>query len=200
MEDGKTVALRRTYVPNSFRILLSAKDFAKIEPIEEKLIEELEVFIAETAKQRDWDVASTPSISFVMGPKLRTGEFRVEAAAVNLSKKRDKDLFVDKRAPARTGAPVLVLLDEMSSVVKTVTVGASVVIGRQEDCEFVLPDRTISRRHAEIVDSSGNGMYLLRDLGSRNGTIVNGREVKEHRLRDRDRIVIGGSVLEFRRA
>ena len=64
-----------------------------------------------------------------------------------------------------------------------------VVIGRGEDCDVVLTERQVSRRHAQIrrLDSQ----YVLEDLGSRNGTYVNGREVTgPHILQDGDEIQI----------
>ncbi|MGD2105070.1 MAG: FHA domain-containing protein [Anaerolineae bacterium] len=64
------------------------------------------------------------------------------------------------------------------------------VIGRSSDCDVVLPKRQVSRHHAEIErDDEG---YLLRDLGSKNGTYVNGRVVGDepHRLKDGDEIQI----------
>jgi len=65
-----------------------------------------------------------------------------------------------------------------------------VIIGRGSDCEIVLPERPVSRHHAQIErDNSG---YLLRDLGSKNGTYVNGQEVRDkpYRLKDGDEIQI----------
>ncbi len=64
-----------------------------------------------------------------------------------------------------------------------------VIIGRGEDCDVVLTERQVSRHHAQIrrLDSQ----YVLEDLGSRNGTCVNGREVTEpHVLQDGDEIQI----------
>jgi hypothetical protein len=62
------------------------------------------------------------------------------------------------------------------------------VIGRGTDCDIVIPKRQISRHHA-LVERDQDG-YLLRDLGSKNGTCVNGQEVhdKPHRLKDEDEI------------
>jgi DNA-binding response OmpR family regulator len=68
-----------------------------------------------------------------------------------------------------------------------------VVIGRSEDCDVVLVERRVSRRHAQIrrLDSAASLTYVLEDLGSRNGTYVNGREVTEpHILQDGDEIQI----------
>jgi hypothetical protein len=62
------------------------------------------------------------------------------------------------------------------------------VIGRGTDCDIVIPKRQISRHHAQ-VERDGGG-YLLRDMGSKNGTYVNGQEVRDkpHRLKDEDEI------------
>ncbi len=64
------------------------------------------------------------------------------------------------------------------------------VIGRSDECDVVLPERQVSRQHAVI--ERDNGGYVLRDLGSKNGTYVNGQRVRgePHRLRDGDEIQI----------
>jgi hypothetical protein len=71
--------------------------------------------------------------------------------------------------------------------------GNSWVAGRSLDADLVLADDTVSRKHARIY--SARGTLWLRDLGSRNGTLVNGRSVAHHRLRPGDRITIGASLL-----
>jgi len=65
-----------------------------------------------------------------------------------------------------------------------------VVIGRGTDCDIVLPERQVSRHHAQIERDKGG--YLLRDLGSKNRTYVNGQEMddKPYRLKDGDEIQI----------
>ncbi|MEZ4389979.1 MAG: FHA domain-containing protein [Polyangiales bacterium] len=72
---------------------------------------------------------------------------------------------------------------------------ASLVIGRGEDCDIVLDDRDCSRRHAE-VSRDGEGA-LLRDLGSRNGVVVQGRASTERRLRHGDELTFGRTVLRY---
>jgi hypothetical protein len=63
------------------------------------------------------------------------------------------------------------------------------IVGRGADCDIVLPERPVSRHHARI-ERRGQG-YLLIDLGSKNGTHVNGQEVKQpHLLQDGDEIQI----------
>ncbi len=62
-------------------------------------------------------------------------------------------------------------------------------IGRDETCDVVIPERQVSRRHARIR-LEGDG-YLLEDLGSKNGTFVNGHElIGSHPLQDGDEIEI----------
>ena len=64
-----------------------------------------------------------------------------------------------------------------------------VIIGRSEDCDVVLAERQVSRHHAQIRRL--DNQYVLEDLGSRNGTYVNGRQVIEpHILQDGDEIQI----------
>lgn len=61
------------------------------------------------------------------------------------------------------------------------------LIGRDEDCDVVVPDRRVSRKHASI-SLQGEG-YILKDLGSRNGTFINGQELQGARaLQDGDEI------------
>ena len=68
-------------------------------------------------------------------------------------------------------------------------------IGRLPECDVVLADPNVSRRHAE-VRRAGTG-FVVVDLGSTNGTKVNGAGVKERRLADGDEITVGGTKIRF---
>lgn len=72
---------------------------------------------------------------------------------------------------------------------------ARTVIGRAEDSQLVLHDAGVSSRHAEIVASAEG--FLLRDLGSANGTRVNDAPVTEARLRIGDVVIVGSTRLTF---
>jgi pSer/pThr/pTyr-binding forkhead associated (FHA) protein len=71
--------------------------------------------------------------------------------------------------------------------------GPLVLIGRDPTARIRLLDTEISRRHAELVETPDG--YRLRDLGSANGTFVNGRSVQDVLLRSGDRLQVGQTVL-----
>lgn len=68
-------------------------------------------------------------------------------------------------------------------------------IGRDSNADIVLPESRVSKRHAEMV-ISGNSA-TIKDSGSTNGTLVNDKPVKQARLKDKDEIKIGHSLLQY---
>src|SRR5262249_8709033 len=70
-----------------------------------------------------------------------------------------------------------------------------VVLGRSRDCEVRLPDVDTSRRHAKIVCSGGR--FVLHDLGSTNGTFVNGERIGERELAPGDRLQMAANGVPF---
>jgi pSer/pThr/pTyr-binding forkhead associated (FHA) protein len=75
-------------------------------------------------------------------------------------------------------------------------VATECVVGRATDADFVLEDPGASRRHLR-VSRDGDG-YVVEDLGSRNGTIVNGARIQRHALADGDLLRVGGTEMIFR--
>ena len=70
-----------------------------------------------------------------------------------------------------------------------------IFIGREQDATVPLADNKISRKHATIVYK--NHRFFIIDLGSRNGTCVNGKKVEGAALRTGDLLQLGDSVLNF---
>jgi pSer/pThr/pTyr-binding forkhead associated (FHA) protein len=90
-------------------------------------------------------------------------------------------------APAR---PLLILREEDGPLRQWVIEKTEILLGRSEECDIVLPARAVSRQHARIVQT--NAGYFVRDLGSKNGTFVNGQGVEsDYALQDGDEIQIG---------
>jgi pSer/pThr/pTyr-binding forkhead associated (FHA) protein len=74
---------------------------------------------------------------------------------------------------------------------------AGVVIGRSRECDIRVVDGNASRRHAEVVRQDDD--YVVVDLGSTNGTDLNGRRITRETLSDGDRITIGATDVVFGR-
>lgn len=69
-----------------------------------------------------------------------------------------------------------------------------IVVGRSSELDMVLVEDMVSRKHAKIVTSAGQ--IVITDMGSTNGTFVNGEKVRKTRLKEGDRILIGTSILK----
>lgn len=92
--------------------------------------------------------------------------------------------------PAR---PLLILREGEAPLRQWVIDKPEILLGRSEACDVVLPARAVSRHHAQILHTDEG--YVLRDLGSKNGTFVNGQELQgDYLLRDGDEIQIALAV------
>ena len=76
------------------------------------------------------------------------------------------------------------------------TLQPATIIGTTPDCTICLSDKFMSSKHAEI--KAENGMWILRDTGSTNGTYVNNRRIDRHELVDNDFIKFGMNMLKFK--
>lgn len=73
-----------------------------------------------------------------------------------------------------------------------------IIIGRSSELDMVLVEDMVSRKHAKITLTGGK--ITIEDLGSTNGTFVNGEKVKSSRIKEGDRILIGTSILKLVKA
>jgi pSer/pThr/pTyr-binding forkhead associated (FHA) protein len=99
----------------------------------------------------------------------------------------------------RSSAPFLKILSEETPLERRkFPLKEETVIGRAPHCQFCIQDEFASQLHSRIFLHQGS--YFIEDLGSTNGTFVNGRKINYPvELRNGDRINIGKTVLEFRR-
>ncbi|GHG74688.1 FHA domain-containing protein [Comamonas sp. JC664] len=127
-----------------------------------------------------------------------TGETRVasiEAVEAERNARNDEDEEENSEA-TRAGPPVqMVVLDGPDKGRKKRFQSVRMVVGRNKDCDFVLEDQSVSRRHLELV--YGPSGVVMRDLGSVSGTQVNDQRVDECLLKHGDEISMGKTRLRF---
>jgi hypothetical protein len=188
MESGRTVGVSEVWAPNHFEISLSQADAERFHQAEAALVTELKHVVRDNAAERGWGLVGPPEIKLNSDPGLKKGDLRCAASLVE---------GAEKVEPVAPGALASVVVREHGEDRTVPLRGDVVTIGRLPDCDVVLKDRGASRRHAQI--KSRQGVFTLTDLGSTNGTRLNGQTVQARQLEDGDRITIGGAVLEFRR-
>jgi len=214
MAENKTLSVNRVYAPNEFRVHISAVDHERFSKMEASLVNEFSEIVIDEAKQNRWNLMGLPQISFHEDPHLGEGEFHVEAS-LSADPERRPSAFTREPTPgdpgatraissetaerlgvAGSGGTLVVLEDDGSERERISITSTPVVIGRMSSSDVVLSDPNVSRRHAELRRDGGG--WSLVDLGSTNGTLVNGKLAKEHVLRDGDRLAFGTTELVFR--
>ena len=80
---------------------------------------------------------------------------------------------------------------------KRLALADNAVLGRTIDADIVFHDGLISRRHAEVVYDEESGTFIIKDLDSTNGVLVNNLPVSQTILKDGDKIFLGATVLKF---
>jgi hypothetical protein len=176
-EDKKAiVAAGRVLVPNTYVVELGPSDADRLREYDEPLRKELASMVSEAAQERGWSFVGPVEVEFHEVDELATGAFQVRSAVV---------AGETPEAPATEAA-------RLEIGTRTVPVTGTVVIGRGTEADVQLPDTGVSRRHAQVA---GN---RLTDLGSTNGTRLNGTRVTEAELVDGDRITLGSTEIVFR--
>ena len=203
MEDGRSVGVNQVWVPNRYTFTLSSDDHARLSGAERALARELEQVVIDGAAQRGWSLVGRPEVTFETDPDLRQGSAGCRSELVEGG---PGDTYVGPaastpspsggRAPRPGGGEIVLMRDGHPSE-RFVVGGGRLVIGRLAESDVVVADPGASRRHAEVAEERGR--FILTDLGSTNGTLLNGRRVQgQQELSDGDQITIGRTVLEFR--
>lgn len=211
--ENKTISVNRVYVPNEFHVAMGTEDFERFDQMAAGLEREFSELVIDSAKQNRWNLMGMPKIVFVEDPSLGRGEFRVEPSlsadpdvAAPAASTQDAEPgsaspgAVSSDTASRLGivptGPKLVILDDDGNATEEITLTRDpIVIGRMSTSDVVLSDPNVSRRHAEL--RRGPDGWSVVDLGSTNGTLVNGKLIREHRLSDRDQLTFGSSDLRF---
>ncbi len=214
MDDYKMVSVSQIYAPNEYVVYLSPRDREQFESYEPALVKELEQYLTEHSRRESYVLLSKPKVTFETDEDLEVGLFGIANRMIQREAPDQEpepapetgETRVYRAAPVETEAASAEDLGvEPEPEPATVTVNGraydlkkpSVVIGRSKDCDIRVSDPNISRQHAEIRQEGST--YWIVDLGSTNGTSVNGRALKRAKLDDEDRITLGSTELVFRR-
>jgi hypothetical protein len=215
MDAHRTVSVSRVYVPNEYSVWLSPEDRERYQGVEREVIDELSAYLLEHARREDLILASQPHIEFHTDERLALGEFGIQARLVRAPGHSDEhpEPPVNEEehgqtmiysTSARVRGPVEEIQARRRTPRALLVVGgrrllvppAGGVIGRSRDCEIVLDDAGVSRHHAELRPA-GDG-WTIADVGSTNGVLVNGEEIRAaHSVHSGDRLELGSTEILF---
>ncbi|MCU1453790.1 MAG: hypothetical protein JWN46_1936 [Acidimicrobiales bacterium] len=178
MDDGRSVDVRgRTMVPNHFTVELGAEDLERFAEVRESLERELAEAAREHARDEGYVFMGPVEVELIEGDGQRTGAFQITGRM--------------REGKGGVGAGSLLLPTGERIALRD----ATITIGRRPESTLVLADPNVSRNHAEIRPH-GNG-WILVDLGSTNGSRVNGVRVSSQELQEGDDIAFGNTHLSF---
>ena len=210
MEDHRSMSVSRTYVPNEYLVFLSPRDRARFADYEGALAAELSGYLLEHARRERLSLLSRPAIEFETDERLGLGEFGIQTRVVAPPGQEDV-----APAPAESGRTMVYStagrvaepLEERARAHeetalllvegRRVVVGpGGATLGRSRGCDVVLNDNNVSRQHAEIRPRGGSWVYT--DLGSTNGSSINGGPVEGPEvLKPGDEVSLGGYTITF---
>jgi Protein of unknown function (DUF3662)/FHA domain len=223
MDDrAAIVAKGRTLVPNDFVVEVAQSDYERLDVYAESLGVELANLAREYAKEQGYSFVGPVRMRFEGVPDMTTGTFRIRSGVIRGSTIEGGEirlpasdlprsqgpgfpghprlLVPESRAPGGPGGPGGPMASgaaEGAGEQHTYELQTPVtLLGRGTDCDLRLVDPGVSRHHAELRVE--NDQVVLVDLGSTNGTFVNGQPVRRVALSDGTRISLGRTTLVFR--
>lgn len=165
----------RVLTPNRFLVKVSEQDAERLQRMGATLENELRGVVNKHVKTQGYTLMGEPDVEIVADPHRTTGVLEIESSQVEGRVNWVATLTVDGRQ-------------------HTLANGKSIV-GRGSDAQIRIDDNAASRHHLEIIWDGKNG--LARDLGSTNGSKINGQRFREAALQTGTTITIGQTTLQF---
>jgi len=208
IDDRATVVARgRTLAPNTFVVELGDADFGRLGEWQDTLGDELRDVVAEHAGNQEYSFVGPITVRFEETHDLDTGLFRVRSTTTRgarpqqphpqqqaLSRPAQPGYAEPGAAPAQPQQPdhpALVVDGRVYPITAPVT-----VIGRGTEADVIVDDIGVSRRHAEVRVEGDQ--LVVADLGSTNGSFVDGERITTAEVVDGSQIKIGRSTLVVR--
>ena len=207
MDDrAAIVAQGRTLVPNDFVVEVAESDFERLDVYAESLGVELATLARDYAKEQGYSFVGPVRMRFEGIPDLTTGTFRIRSGVirghtVEAGEVRQPVSDLPRGGGGQfPGRPRLVVAGsqpgtglETGSTYELQT--PVTLLGRGTDCDLRMVDPGVSRHHAELRVE--DGQVVLVDLGSTNGTFVNGQPMRRVVLTDGTNVTLGRTTMVF---
>lgn len=176
LDIGAVVVDRdRVLTPNRFVVRVSPQDADRLLRLGDTLESELREIVRKHAARQNYQFLGEPDVEIVADDSLTGGILQVDATQVEGSVNWVAAIDVSgQRHELRRG---------------------TTVVGRGSDCDIRITDSAASRKHLEIIWDGSTG--LARDLGSTNGSKIEGQRFREARLQTGTVIMIGQTALRF---
>jgi hypothetical protein len=210
MDENRSTSVTRVYVPNEYTVYLSPGDREQFEGYESSLVSELEEYLSEHAARENYALLTPPHVLFETDDDLGVGEFGIATRMAQHEGGGDDlpegvapgatMIYKPRTQPTEAASVVELGVDREVAVLswsgqRRVLDKRRSVLGRSRDADVQIEDANVSRRHAEIVQEGS--VWWVVDLGSTNGTEVNGRRVQRAKLEEGVSFTIGETTVTF---
>ena len=210
MDTTKSFGDAGVIVPNHYALHLNPVDYGSFESYRSALEDDLAHGVLTRARHEHYTLVARPRVQLVADRAVPRGDIRVAATVADDVGQRPRTdepmpaavttntVVIDaQRAPAPDSArrAYLLVATDGQPPVRFDLGGPLISIGRASDNDVIVDDPLVSRHHCQL--KLQHGAYGFADLGSRNGSTVNGQQVQEVALGPGDLIRIGDTTLEF---
>jgi hypothetical protein len=212
MDTNKSYREDGVLVPNHYVLHLHPTDYATFASYRGSLEDDLAHEVLARARRERYTLVARPLVEIREDPTTRRGDVRVAANVIDEEGRRsqaqqdaptppssDTMIFTqpgpEELAPDSAARAYLLVRTDGAPPVQFDLGGPLISIGRASDYDVILDDPMVSRHHCQL--KLQHGAYSFTDLGSRNGSFVNGQPVTQVALGPGDRIEIGETQIEF---
>ncbi len=188
-------------VPNVLRVTLGNRDHERLARFGIALPRALGTVVVETAAEQGWALAGPVKIRIDRDELVQVGTYRLVGRVEPVdgwapaAEPQPEPVTVSAPGPGGVTDPTLLVRTGVDAGATLVLDGRRVTAGRGTGCDLVVRDTTVSREHAAFVLRSDTWWVL--DLGSTNGTRINGLRAAEHPIVPGDRVELGDVVVEL---
>lgn len=190
-----TLSAGRTLVPNIFDAILSEHDFERAREWGSALAEELCDIVIAHVNSQSYTLQGPVRVSFTQDADLKPGVFEIHSRTEKTGSAPEPQGPPRPSAPTRQPVALQPVLDIDGQ--RYSLNASSIILGRSSEADILVDDTGVSRKHLEIRTENGRSRAI--DLGSTNGSYVNGRKIDgQIDLTDGSNITMGRTKLVFR--